>query len=220
MKLLPRSLVVGAFSALNPGPEGLVSVEKLNRVWAELAPLYNYRQLQLAPDASGAQFVGATTEDGITIQPPLIQVRRPISMTADIAADEAQSILRVIQRHLGVSQFFNLGIKHVFHADPGDNDGRGFVLHKVLRKDDAELADLAGSGTLWAGVKYIVASEFSSFTLVIEPLLADPRYLFLDLDAQFPGPANVDTVKDRAKEAQQYLAGAVTEYLDRAATGA
>src|ERR1700694_4793596 len=107
MKLLPRSHVFGDFSALNPGPEGLVSVEKLNRVWAELAPLYNYRQLQLAPDASGAQFVGATTDDGITIQPPLIQVRLPISMTADIAADEAQSILRVIQRHLGVSQFFN-----------------------------------------------------------------------------------------------------------------
>jgi hypothetical protein len=216
VKLLPRSLVVGAFSALNPGPEGVVSVEKLNRAWAELAPTYNYRQLQLAPDGSGAQFVGATAEDGITIQPPLIQVRRPIAMTPDIAADEAQSILRVIQRNLGVSQFFNLGIKHVYHADPGDNDGRGLV----LQKDDADLAELTGAGTLWAGVKYIVASEFSSFTLVIEPLLADPKYLFIDLDAQFPGPANVDTVKDRAKEAQEYLSGAVAEYLEKAASGA
>jgi hypothetical protein len=52
--------------------------------------------------------------------------------------------------------------------------------------------------------------------LAIEPWLADDRYLYLDLDAQFPGIISLEAIKERAKEAEKFLTGPVREYLDRA----
>src|SRR5438876_1184822 len=122
MELIPKALVVGVLAALQPTPGQAVTPEKLNRIWAEVAPRHGYRQLQLAPDGSAAQFFGATPADGATVQLPLIQVRTSINLGVANAADEAQDILKAIGNHLGIGQFFNLGIKHVFHGSVADND--------------------------------------------------------------------------------------------------
>ncbi len=90
MELIPKALVVGVFAPPPPSPTPIVTQEKINQVWAELAPRHGYRQLQFGPDGSAAQFLGATGDDGATIQLPLLQVRSRIATTAMNAADEAQ----------------------------------------------------------------------------------------------------------------------------------
>jgi hypothetical protein len=214
MELIPKALILGVFAAAQPSTE---PPEKLNRIWADVAPRHGYRQLQLAPDGSAAQFFGATADDGATVQLPLLQVRSSITLGSANAADAAHDVIRSMANNLGISQFFNLGIKHVFHAAVASNDARGFVMTQLFGKTEDELGDLHRGGPLWTGVKYgIQSADGAEFTLVVEPWLADNRYVYIDLDAQFPGAVTLDLVKDRARDAEQFATGAVKAYLDAA----
>lgn len=215
MELIPKALVTGVFAAVNPDLAGQVTADKLNRIWSELAPQMRYRQFQLAPDGSAAQFLGATVEEGATIQLPLIQVRSSIELSAEQAAEQAEMALKVIASHLGITQFFNLGIKHVYWATVESNDARAFVLNQILGRTEDDLAELQQGGTLWAGVKYVAVTEESQYTTVIEPLQADNRFLFVDLDAAFAGPVDLDRVTQRAKDAARYLTQSVKSYLEK-----
>jgi hypothetical protein len=51
---------------------------------------------------------------------------------------------------------------------------------------------------------------------VIEPFLADNQFLFIDLDAQFPGPFEIERVPERAREAEDYADRAMRQYLEGA----
>jgi hypothetical protein len=219
MELIPRQLVIGLFAAANPTATDVATPDKLNRLWSEVAPEQGYRQYLLSPDGTGAQFTGATADDGLTIQLPLVQVRRGIGMMgAAQAADDAQMVLKAVARNLGLEQFFNLGIRHVYHASAPDNDGRGFVLHRLINKTEDDFGELRGGGDLWAGVKYVVTTSSSVSTLMIEPLQADNRSLFIDLDVQHPGPVSLDTIKEKAQESERFLSQTVNAYLDRRAS--
>lgn len=217
MKLVPKFLVVGIFTP-PPGVPGTgpVTPEKLNRIWNEVGPSHGYRQLQLAPDGTGAKFLGNTPQHSVTIQPPLIQVTDVIELTTAQSAERAQTILKSVERNLGISQFFNLGIRHVYHAPMPDNDARTFVLSRLLHSDHSELQELETGGEISGGVKYYVQSSAANYTLQIEPLLADNSQLIIDLDALFPGPATLDTLSMRAQDADDYLTKAVNAYLDQA----
>jgi hypothetical protein len=222
MELIPKALVVGVFTIVPPGNASPATPETLNRIWAEVAPQHDYRQLQLAADGSAAQFFGATPDDGATIQLPLLQVRSSIRLDAATAADGAQLVLKSMAQHLGVAQFFNLGIKYTFHVPVRDNDARAFVLRRLLGQTPEKLAGLQRGGSLWAGVKYGVEDADGSLSVVvIEPLHADPenRNLYLDLDVQHPRPVTLDEVQERGRDAVRFATSAVKEYLEDAEAG-
>lgn len=215
MQLVPKFFVVGIFTP-PPGVPGTgpVTPEKLNRIWNEVGPSHGYRQLQLAPDGTGARFIGTSPQQNVTIQPPLIQVSDTVELTPAQSAEKAQTILKSAERNLGISQFFNLGIRHVYHTPIQDNDARTFVLARILHSDPSELEQLQTGGEITGAVKYYIQSPAANYTLSIEPLLADLTQLMIDLDAQFPGPATLDTLTMRAQDADDYLTKAVNTYLD------
>jgi hypothetical protein len=211
MELIPKAFVVGVFAATEPGSPDL---DRVNRIWSELSARYDYRQLSRTGE--GVHFIGVGPDDALIIQPPLVQVRSTAKMGVQNAADEAEVAIRTVARHLGYAQFFNLGIKHVFHA-PAPEDAQEFVMRRLLGRGSVELGDLERGGGIWGGVKYrLAAPDGSVYTLVIEPLIADNRYLFIDLDAQFPGPADTDRIRDRAREAEEYADRAIRRYLEAA----
>lgn len=214
---MPQALVVAVVTPPPGVPGGVqVDADRLNRIWSELASLHGYRQYALAPDQSGAEFTGASQAEGLVIRPPLIQLRDKISFTAGQSAEKLQDGLKVVMRHLGVNQIFNLGIRHIYHATTPENDGRGFVMHRVLGKVEDEIAGLSVGERLWLGLKLVTGAADRQYTLVVEPLQADERLLYVDLDAQFPGQASPDAVKERAHDAEQYLTTSVRGYLDQA----
>jgi hypothetical protein len=215
VELIPKALVVGLLVPTQPGAPDR---DKVNRLWSDLSGRQEYRHLNVAGD--GVQFLGATADDALVLQPPLIQVRSTARLGIQKAADEAQIAFRTVARHLGYGQFFNLGVKHVFHAPAVGNDARGFVMNRLLRCDPSALGLLERGGTLWTGVKYgIGAADGSAFTLVIEPFLTDNNLMFIDLDAQFPGEIALDRIEGRIIEAGEYATRTVSQYLDEAETG-
>jgi hypothetical protein len=219
MQLIPRALVVGGFIPPAPPGQQQVTADRLNRIWSEVGPPHGFTQLQMTPDQSGAHFLTNSPDDGVTITPPVVQVRAKITTTAQQTADNAASIFGVILRHLTVDQFFNLGVRLIYSAPLPDNDARSFVLRRVLSRDEDDLADLvSGSTDPWGGVKYVIPLADRQYTLSIEPLQLDQmRSIYIDLDAQFPGEANVDSIVARVKDAQDYITGPVGRYLDQLA---
>jgi hypothetical protein len=216
VELLPQYMVVGVFTPPAGVPGSMpVTPEKLNRIWSEAGPAHGYRQLQLTPDGTGAIFTGADPNTGVTIQPPLLQVRDKIALTASQSAETAQTIFKVAAQHLGIAQFFNLAVRLIYHAPMPDNDARGFVVHRILRYDDTELGDLEVGEPVAAGVKFIAQGPAVNYTVVIEPLLADRRYLYIDLNAENNGQTDLDSVTARAQDAERYLSQTVGSFLER-----
>jgi hypothetical protein len=216
MEMIPKAFVAGLFLPPNIGPSGVrVTREQLDQIYAEVGPTWGYRSYELAQDQGSAQMLGASQEDSVVIQPPVVQVRDLIPQTPQHSADKAEQIFRTIAHRLGATECWNLGIRHVYHAPVPDNDGRGFVLHRILSKTDEDFGDIRGSADMWAGVKYAMTYGERSDTLVIEPFVQDMRFLFIDLDSQFPGPVDLDRIKERARDVENYLSGAVRRYLER-----
>jgi hypothetical protein len=209
VEFIPKALIVGVFGAIAPG----VDTDKINRIWMQLSRRMGYRQL-IQTGEGGAQFV-TSGDDAFLIQPPLLQFRSPATMGFKNAADDAQACLKTAAEQLGATQFGNLGIKHVLHATAPDNDARAYVQRDLLRASGESIAALERGGSIWMGVKYgVEGADDSVYTLVIEPLIADPRFVFVDLDAQHPGQADLDRIPDRAGDAERYLMETVRHYLE------
>lgn len=201
VELIPKAIVVGVLTAVAPGA---ADADKINRIWSQLSRRMGYRQL--VNTGEGATFVGASGDDAFVIQPPLLQFRSPAAMGFANAADDARVCLKTAAEHLGATQFGNLGIKHVFHATAPDNDAFLYVQNRLLGKTSDELETLALGGSIWVGIKYgITAADGTVYTLVIEPFVADPKFLFIDLDAQFPGEAELDAIENRVADAERYV---------------
>jgi hypothetical protein len=215
MELQARQVIAGVLTPPPGGPGGIdVNASKINQIWSEVSPHYGYRQFQLAPDGTGAVFLGASESDAVTIQPPLIQVRDVVSFTVGQSADKVQAIFSAISRHLGIAQFFNFGCKLVYHAPMPDNDSASFMLRALGRNQD-DLAELRAGDHLWGGMKIGTGGGDRQYVLVLEPFHADRRSLYVDVDAQFPGPMTLDAVPGRIKDVEQYVTHAVNAFLDR-----
>jgi len=226
--LFPKSLVVGIATpaGLIPGATGPgfgeVTIDRLNRIWAELAPIYGYRSLQLSPEGNAGQLVGTSPGDQVVIQPPLLQVRDSVQMTAEQAADKAQAILKVVARHLQATQFVSLGVKWIYLADAPANDARAFMLNRALSKAESELEMLTLGGDFFVGTKYVSRSpaEDKLYTVHVEPLVADPTKLYIDLDAQHGGALiELDRIKSAVLDVHQYAVSAIGGYLDSLTQG-
>jgi hypothetical protein len=217
MELIPDLLVAGA-TPLPTSPEPISSAERINRVWADLAPRFGLTGLQLAPTRDAANFTGAAPDEGVTIQPTVLQFRERIRTTVEDSHRRAHEVLRTISRQLGPHQLLNLGIRHIYRVPMPNNDARGFILNQLLTHGGEALADLTEGADTWGGVKYVMTRHVEpvTFTLQVEPLQRDDmRSLYVDLDAQYPGTASLDAFLDRASDGHRYVTGAVNRYLDR-----
>ena len=219
VQLIPKLMVVGVYMAPTAsmpgvGPGGTPAADRFTRIWAEVGPRFGYRRFELSPDNTGVQIEGPTDHDAIVIQPPLVQVRGSVPTTVALSADNSYSIFKVVAEQLGIHQFFNLGVRLVYHAPAPQHDGRSFVMNKLFMRSDSDFAAVERGGTLWAGAKFVVDEGSANHTLLIEPLLADNEFLFIDLDTSFPGEIELDAVKLRAQDAERYVTGAVADYLD------
>jgi hypothetical protein len=216
VELLPKALVVGVLVAVAPSAANL---DAINRIWMQLSRRMGYRQLVQGGEG-GATFV-TSGDDALVIQPPLLQFRSPATLGFANAAEDAQVCLKTAAEQLGAKQFANLGMKHVVHATAPNNDARAFVQNQLLRGADEALGMLDRGGSGWVGVKYgIEAADGTMSTLVIEPFIADSKFLFVDLDTQHPGQIELDRIPDRAKDAERYLTDTVRPYLEGTAGSA
>lgn len=229
VELIPRAVIAGLFAQgqlvgtgpaniVLPGAGPVITREVVNRIWSDVVKQYPYQSLQLDPTGTGGAFIGASgPEDAVILQPPLIQVRDVVGVAGiDGAARKAAFVFQTVAHHLGGAQPLNLGVKLVYNAPAPGQSSVDFLLSELIKGAD-DLTALAGGMTFEASVKLVLRGSDVQYTLLVEPLHADVSQLFLDVDAQFAGPVDVQRIADRFTQVEAFVRTQVRSFLERRA---
>lgn len=229
VEFIPKALIAGVFvqsQIVSTGPVNLVmptagnpvTRDTINGLWSEVVKEYPYQSLQFDPTGTGALFLGSGPDDVVIIQPPLVQVREPIGISVEQSARKVADVFKLAAHRLSATIPQNLGVKLVYHAPAPGGSAVDFVLSELVAGQD-DVRNLAGAMKYEASVKYTLRSDSVTYTLGIEPLHIDPQFLFLDLDAQFPGSVDVAGVRNRVLEVEGFAHSQVRSFLERRAEG-
>jgi hypothetical protein len=228
VELIPKAVVAGLFvqaQVLSTGsvnvimqtPGATITHDVINRIWSEVVKNYPYQALQFQPNGTGGAFVGAGPEDAVIIQPPLVQVRDLVgAQGVHGSADKVGSVLGTVMHHLSGTSPLNLGIKLVYNAPAPARDAVAFLLSEMLAGHD-DVQQLAGGMEYQSQVKYVLKGDGYTYALDLEPLQADPTYLYIDLDTQYLGAVDPSRIKDKILECHGFVSSRVNNFLDRRA---
>jgi hypothetical protein len=220
MELIPQMLTARAVmppgSDQDPTRRGATKAV-LNRIWNDLSEM-DFRTLDIAPGGDAAQFAG--DDQFVGINPPLVQVSQQIGAsgaTAEQAAVRAEQILRCIGNHFRLNQCFNLDIQLIYQLTLRNNDGDAFILAHFLQPAAIGLGDIADRAS--GGVRFHMQHDADTFSIIrIETLVEDPTRLYLDVEAYFANPVDLDRVQERAAKVEE-IVNQIRNYLDKTERG-
>lgn len=183
---LYRAVIVGLVPQPRQIPPAPFSPDQLQRLFTEVGRSYRYQQFSFLPGDGGAQMSNGP-EDALMVQPPLVQLRALVTLTPEASRETSMTILRSAAAELELDQFLQAGIKVIAHVPaPGDTDAKAFVEEQLMRAGGR--AKLLGQDFFAGGVKFRALGESSEANLLIEPLVADPQFIFVDYDVQHHEP--------------------------------
>lgn len=228
VELIPKAVIAGLFVQTVPmsastGPTSIllqqpgaapVTRDVVNRIWSDVVKRYPYQSLQFDPTGSGGAFLGQGPDDAVILQPPLLQVRDAIGVGGvREASDKLQFVFNTALHHLG-GPAANLGVKLVYHAPAPGAAAVDFLLSELVKGVD-DVQSLAGGMSFEGSVKFLLTAPDVQYTLLIEPLHADLAFLYLDLDAQFPGPLDPAKIGERVRQAETLITTQVRNFLEK-----
>jgi len=229
MNLIPKAVIAGMMQGqfVSTGPVNTlvqlpggpsITPDIINRIWSQVQKEYPYQSLQFEPSGKGAVFLSGP-EDLVLIQPPLLQVRSPVeAMGVTAVAEKVQFVLSQIVHQVPSPPGLNLGVKLVYHAPAPGNDAVSFARTELVKGED-DLQTLAGGTNFLASIKVVMLGIDVNRTLLVEPLVADPTNMYLDLDSQYPGVVDPNQIRDRISQADDFMAHQVKAFLEARAQG-
>ena len=226
MNLIPKAAIVGMMQGqmLSTGPVNTfiqtpssqpITSDTINRIWSQVIKEYPYQSLQLEPSGRGGVFIGGPDEL-VIIQPPLLQMRcRLDSDPTGIrgVADKVHFVFGQIMHQLPSPPPLNLGVKLIYNTPAPGGDAVAFARTELVKGED-DLRTLAGGTSFVACIKVAMMNPDVNRTLLVEPLIADPTQLFLDLDSQFPGVVNPAQIREHITGAGDFMTHQVDSFLD------
>lgn len=222
VELIPSALVVGAFTPpLNQGIPGLpkIGTRQLTEFYGAIADEYGYRSFTLNSSGDGCQIVGRTADDMLTITPPTVQLVQELAtrLTVDVAANQAEAVFREMGTRLKLP-LFGLGVRLVYRGSVPGGDARSFALSHFLGRGQTDLDTLgqADGQPVWGGVKFVVnpvTAPGATYTVTIEPLVADLSMLYIDVDAQLQTAVDPALLKAQIGAVESYVKASVVPLL-------
>ena len=109
----------------------------------------------------------------------------------------------------------------MYHAAVPGASAQAFVLRRLLRHDQTSFDALLPAGQdPWIGLKIKMGLPMNAAgTLTIEPLIADPRNLYVDLDAQYAEVVDVASFGERITSVDTFVQRNVKQYVERSLEG-
>lgn len=213
MEPLFRQVVIGMVPQPRQLPPPPFSPDDLQRAYFDVSKEHPYQQFQFLPGDAGAQFLNSP-DDGIVVQPGLIQVRHVVASTPEVARERCGAIVRLLAKRLGLSVFLATGIKVVAHV-PALMPARSFIADRLMQ--NADHLDELGPDFFAGGVKYrsLASAGQPEETLLIEPFIHDDNFLYVDYDVQRPQPFELrDQISTWLDEAFGFVRGPAMRLLD------
>ena len=223
MEPLFALLTVGLVPQPTQVPPKPFDREDLQKVFFDVSRDFPYSQFGLLPGDQGAQFVNPPS-DRVLLQPQLLQVLSPIGSaggetTAERAREKAIAVLGSATERLRIQQFLGCGIKIIANVPAPDGGARDFVATRLFSQ--AEHTDLLGSGFFGGGIKALRLDDNNAKVevLLIEPLLLDDHYIYVDYDVQRNIPiSSLEQLSDWIDGAFRFVSEKTMMFLEEAAS--
>ena len=211
MEPLFRQLVVGLVPQPTQIPPAPFAREDLQRAFFDVTREHPYQQFAFLPGDSGAEFANSV-EDGVAVQPALIQVRTPVDLTPERAREKAIDVVRVLRKRLAIASFLLCGIKVVAHV-PAPGEARTFVAERLMR--EAERIEELGPHYFAGGLKYRSLEDegLVEGVLLVEPLIQDDKLIFIDYDIQRRTPSDGSQLGEWIDDAFAFVRGPAIQLL-------
>ncbi len=208
-------LVLGLVPLPREVPPAPFATDDLQRLFGELNADANYQQFQFLPGGIGAQMFSAP-DDMLVVQPGLLQLRRKIDSTSERVREVVIAILRAAEKRLQLGSYVQCGIKVVAYVPPpGMEDAKVFVSDQLMREGQTA-TQVLGPTFFGGGVKFTSGEQGCVEQLLIEPLLADNKLLFVAYDVQRGGAAfqGLDPVAGWIDDAFAFVRGPAMQILE------
>jgi hypothetical protein len=208
-----RSLIVGLVPAGNDGGLHPFAPDALHDAYREITGHYPYAEFRLVAGGGAAQLSNGP-RDFVTLDPRLLQVRTDIVLTPAMAQAKTIEILRRAIARLNQDDFAQCGIHINAHTPvPSSSpNARSYLTDELM--DAGEQARMLGPG-FFACLQFRRSTTNIEEQLSVEPLLADDRFLFLNLDVQRAGPhGDLDELDDWLNNAFDLLRDRATRLLE------
>jgi hypothetical protein len=214
MQPLFRHLVIGLAPQPRTVPVTPFDREELQRAFFDVNRVRPYSQFTFLPGDSGAQFINGP-QDRIVITPSLIQMFGVIDSTAERARQVAVDSLEAVAERLKLERYHQTGIEVEAHVPaPGERpDAAAFVREHLLR--GSTHAEELGADFIAGGVKYRRMSAARDENLLIEPLVADNNFIFVDYHIQIiESITGLDAVAEWVNDAFSFVSGPTMSILE------
>jgi hypothetical protein len=218
MEPLFRTFVVGLVPQLVKMPPEPFEREALQRAFFDISRFRRYQHLGFLADGGSAQFTNSP-DDRILVQPDLIQVALPVESTMQRAREDALGVVGPVVDRLQLRDFVQVGINVTAHVPlpPPLQSAREFVDQRFVAR--GEHVDELGSGFFVGGLKYrsadATAQPAREDVLLVEPLLADDKFIWLNYDVgRFGAFAGTDSLGEWIDDAFSFIADHAMRILE------
>jgi hypothetical protein len=184
--------------------------QDLAELYALVAGRYDYGGFQMLPD--GARMFSPDKE--CLIQTTRIQVNDAITTHYEFAKQKALDLFQLISEELNITQFLAFGVKLIAHLPfDGEETAAEFIESRFLKVSRGQF-DLLGDGRRGTGIRLLLHQD-GVYELRIEPLFADTRIMYLEVDIQYPQPfTNLDVLPGRMDAAYSYLFDDLRRFIE------
>ncbi|MGB9113350.1 MAG: hypothetical protein WCF24_11575 [Acidimicrobiales bacterium] len=231
MEIIPKAIIAGLFRGgvgavtATAAPQmpggGTIGRDVINSIWADVVKQYpTYQSLQFDPSGRGGAFVGeAGPDDLVLIQPPLMQVRTPVTeLGVSHTADKVAFVFKTALFYFSGPPAVNLGVKLVCYAPSPAGDAIAFIRSEII-KGEEDYQILAGQMPYRANLNVDMQGEGQTYVLNVQPLHADNKMLYLDIDIQTPGLVDEQSIAAKILYAHEFMTTHVGNFLDKKAEG-
>jgi hypothetical protein len=203
LELLYRTLAVSLAPQARQVPPPPFDTEALQRAYMDVSRAYSYAQFGLLPANEGVQFANGP-QDMVLIQPGIVQIITPIDTTERTQAKTIE-VFRIIADRLQIATFFNCGFGIIVHVPaPGpDPDAQVFVAQQLMGGEGK--AKVLGENFVDAGIKYRAADAEHEENLLVEPLIVDTKYVWVNYTVQRQGEAELEKVSEWLSDGFEFI---------------
>lgn len=173
--------------------------------------LSNFDIESFTPEPNGgATLANQTKAKSVTIIPTSRQIVWPVELSLPQSIDQAFQILSIIATKLPVASYLASQVTCTSHV-PVAGETAAALIERTISKNDA-LAEL-GVGVSGVGLKVFLNGNLGS--VAVEPLIADPGMMFIQLIQVYPQQFKLEFARTLVEEATRFNSHNVRNFLQK-----
>lgn len=194
-----------------PTPAPIANRDSLKQLFAAVSTRFQLEVFLPTPEG-GAILSSPVLQRQFVVAPAARQAQFSVTISAARTRDEIVEIFREAQDRVPVPQYLATQISITSHLPVTGETASDVMDRCAFSRRDA--FELLGPGRIGAGIKVFMRG-IGQLSIAVEPLLADPGVLFVNLVQVRPEPLDVNQIQQRIDDLLRYHDNQAKEFLRR-----